>query len=66
MASRSTEKVELVKQVIVNLANNVESGRDPWEWKHIPLEDFYQKDEVMKAVSRWIRCSKCVLIVPAL
>lgn len=40
-----------MKQVIINLANNIESGRDPWEWKRIPLEDFYKKDEIVKAVS---------------
>ena len=47
-----SEKVELVKQVIINLANNVESGRDPWDWERIPLEDFYRRDEVVKAVSK--------------
>lgn len=65
MASHCAEKVELVKQVIVNLVNNVESGRDPWEWNRIPLEDFYKKDEVVKAVSRRARYFKHMLIVPS-
>ena len=58
-----SEKVELVKQVIINLANNVESGRDPWDWERIPLEDFYRRDEAVKAVSKGARCFGRTLIV---
>ncbi|TFY65144.1 hypothetical protein EVJ58_g2168 [Rhodofomes roseus] len=43
------EKIELMKQIIVNLAKNVESGRSPWEWQRLPLENFFKKDEVVKA-----------------
>ncbi|KZT72790.1 hypothetical protein DAEQUDRAFT_704451 [Daedalea quercina L-15889] len=43
------EKIELVKQVIVNLAKNIESEKTRWRWQRIPLEEFFKKDEVVKA-----------------
>ena len=45
------EKVELVKNVIVNLARNIESGRNIHEWENLPIESYLQKDEEVKAVS---------------
>lgn len=54
-----TEKVELVKSVIVNLARNIESGRSIHEWENLPIERYLQKDEEVKAVSRQMRCIVC-------
>ncbi|KAI0639823.1 WD repeat-containing protein [Trametes polyzona] len=45
------EKIELVKSIIVNLARNVESGRDRHEWESIPIEKFLQKDEEARATN---------------
>ncbi|KAL4242218.1 hypothetical protein ABKN59_001911 [Abortiporus biennis] len=43
------EKIELVKSIIVNLANNLERTRNVHEWQNVPLEEFLEKDEVVKA-----------------
>ena len=51
LTSPGTEKVELVKNVIVNLALNIESGRSDHEWQNLPIEKYLQKDEEVKAVS---------------
>ncbi|KAI0673553.1 WD repeat-containing protein [Trametes maxima] len=45
------EKIELVKNIIVNLARNVESGRDIHEWENLPIENYLQKDEEAKATT---------------
>ncbi|GBE78251.1 hypothetical protein SCP_0111340 [Sparassis crispa] len=45
------EKVELVKKIIVNLARNLESGKDVEEWRCVPFEEFFQKDEMARAES---------------
>ncbi|PCH33750.1 hypothetical protein WOLCODRAFT_129949 [Wolfiporia cocos MD-104 SS10] len=42
------EKVELVKRVIVNLARHVRNGKEMSEWTNLPLEDYFQRDEVAK------------------
>ncbi|KAJ3552447.1 hypothetical protein NM688_g4146 [Phlebia brevispora] len=43
------DKVELVKGIIVNLANNLEKSDDPREWEAMPVEEFLKKDEAAKA-----------------
>ena len=40
-----------MKNVIVNLARNIESGRSIHEWENVPIEQYLQKDEEAKAVS---------------
>ncbi|OCH96047.1 WD repeat-containing protein [Obba rivulosa] len=42
------EKIELVKRIVVNLAQNVESGLDVHEWSHLSIEDFLQKDDAVR------------------
>lgn len=41
----------MVKEVIVNLARNLDSGRSHHEWQSIPIESFLRKDEAVRAVS---------------
>ncbi|KAI0082261.1 hypothetical protein K474DRAFT_1742410 [Panus rudis PR-1116 ss-1] len=43
------EKVEVVKSIIVNLARNIERTRNVHDWQPIPVEDFLQQDELVKA-----------------
>ncbi|OSD03553.1 hypothetical protein PYCCODRAFT_1476945 [Trametes coccinea BRFM310] len=43
------EKIELVKNIIVTLARNVESGRDIHEWENLPIEKFFQTDDETRA-----------------
>ncbi|CDO73196.1 hypothetical protein BN946_scf185007.g251 [Trametes cinnabarina] len=43
------EKIELVKSIIVNLARNVESGRNIHEWENLPIEKFLQRDDEARA-----------------
>ncbi|KAI0652289.1 WD repeat-containing protein [Trametes meyenii] len=45
------EKIELVKNIIVNLARNIESGRDIHQWENLPIENYLQKDEEAKAIT---------------
>ncbi|KAI0361166.1 WD repeat-containing protein [Trametes cingulata] len=45
------EKIELVKSIIVNLARNIESGRDIHDWEHLPLENFLRRDDEAKATN---------------
>ena len=47
-----TEKVELVKEIIVNLANAIEEAGNSNEiiWKSIAAEQFWRKDHTSKSV----------------
>ncbi|KAI0830734.1 WD repeat-containing protein [Trametes gibbosa] len=45
------EKIELVKSVIVNLARNIETGRDIHDWESLPIEKFSQNDEEARATN---------------
>lgn len=45
-----SEKVELVKKVIVELAKLVEDRRSLHKWKNIPINEYYKKDEAARAV----------------
>ncbi|KAI0375421.1 WD repeat-containing protein [Pilatotrama ljubarskyi] len=45
------EKIELVKSIIVNLARNVEFGRDIHDWETLPIEKFLQRDEEARATN---------------
>ncbi|KAI1793966.1 RAVE protein 1 C terminal-domain-containing protein [Ganoderma leucocontextum] len=38
-------KVELVKKVIINLARNVESGKDIHDWENLPIEQYLSKEQ---------------------
>ena len=49
------EKVELVKEVIINLARNVESSRSTHDWSNIPIEKYLQKDQEAKSVRFAVR-----------
>lgn len=53
-----TEKVETVKDIIVNLARNIRETRagDKREsdWQSIPIDHFLRKDGAVKSVS-WAR-----------
>lgn len=44
--------METVKEIIINLAKNLESEVSHYDWPHIPIENFLRKDEVVRAV-RW-------------
>lgn len=44
-------KVELAKNIIINLARNVESGRNVHEWENLPIDGYLQNDQEVKAVS---------------
>lgn len=58
--TRCTERIELVKNVIVNLARNIETGRNHHEWENLPIERYLQKDQDVKAVRNlhlWCTCS---------
>ncbi|KAI0756586.1 RAVE protein 1 C terminal-domain-containing protein [Daedaleopsis nitida] len=42
------EKTELVKDVIVNLARNIESGRNMHDWENLPIDQYLQKNEAAR------------------
>ncbi|EKM61140.1 uncharacterized protein PHACADRAFT_134380 [Phanerochaete carnosa HHB-10118-sp] len=44
------EKVELVKNIVINLAKNIRWTRDTYEWKTLPTEEFLKKDETARAI----------------
>ena len=42
-------KIELVKKVIINLARNVESGKNIHEWENLAIEEFLQSEQTTAA-----------------
>ena len=42
--------MELVKNIIINLAKNLNKTRDVEKWEYIPLDEFLKKNEMTKAV----------------
>lgn len=47
---RLTEKIELVKNIIVNLAKNLERTKDVYQWEPLPFGEYLKRDEATKAV----------------
>ena len=45
----SIGKIELVKKVIINLARNVESGKNIHEWENLAIEEFLQSEQTTAA-----------------
>ena len=42
--------MELVKDIIVNLARNLESGRDMHEWTYLPIKRYLERDQGARPV----------------
>lgn len=54
ISSISTDKIELVKNIIVNLAHNLEETLNIYDWKGVPVEEFFQKDETSQSVCDYL------------